>query len=88
VKSPYAGHLVGTVAPTTGPAYGTNVVWSSDTGFVTESAPRQSKKLNEEVVTLMVAHPKGDSLSGKFEMRPMTYRGHSVAGNLTAVRQH
>jgi hypothetical protein len=36
----------------------------------------------------MVAHPKGDSLSGKFEMRPMTYRGHSVAGNFTAVRQH
>lgn len=82
------GHLSGTVEPATGPAYETNVVWSSDTGFVTESAPHQSKELNEEVVTRMVAHLKGDSLSGKCEMRPMTYRGRSVAGNFTAAREH
>jgi len=50
--------------------------------------PHQSKELNEEVVTRMVAHVKGDSLSGRFEMRPMTYDGRSVAGNFTAARQH
>jgi hypothetical protein len=81
------GHLVGTLAPATGPAYETSVVWSSDTGFVAESAPHRSKELNEEVVTRMVAHLKGDSLSGKFEMRPMTYGGRSVAGNFAAARQ-
>jgi hypothetical protein len=81
------GHLVGAVAPTSGPAYETNVVWSSDTGFVTESAPHQSKELNEEVVTRMVAHLKADSLSGKFEMRPVTYGGRSVAGNFIATRE-
>lgn len=82
------GHLVGTVAPATGPTYETNLVWSSDTGFVAVSSPHQSKELDEAVVTRMVAHLKDDSLSGKFEMRPMTYRGRSEAGNFTAARQH
>jgi hypothetical protein len=86
-KTASDGHLAGTVEPAAGPAYETNVVWSSDTGFVTESAPHRSPELNEEVVTRMVAHLKGDSLSGKFEMRPMTYRGRSAAGNFTAARQ-
>jgi hypothetical protein len=81
------GHLSATVASDAGPAYQANVVWSSDTGFVTESAPHRSQELNEEVVTRMVAQLKGDSLSGKFEMRPMTYAGRSVAGTFAAARQ-
>jgi len=35
----------------------------------------------------MVAHLKGNSRSGKFEMRPMTYGGRSVAGTFAAARQ-
>jgi hypothetical protein len=81
------GHLSGTVTPAAGPAYQANVVWSSDTGFVSESAPHRSQELNEEVVTRIVAHLKGDSLSGKFEMRPTTYRGRSVEGTFAAARQ-
>jgi hypothetical protein len=81
------GHLSGTIDPAAGPAYQTQVVWSSDTAFVSESAPHQSKELKEEVVTRIAAHVSRDSLSGKFEMRPMTYRGRTVVGNFTAVRQ-
>jgi hypothetical protein len=81
------GHLSGTVDPAAGPAYMTRVVWSADTGFVSESAPHQSQELQEEVVTRIAAHLYPDSLSGKFEIRPMTFRGRSVTGNFTAVRQ-
>lgn len=81
------GQLTGKVASTTGQSYETKVVWSSDTGFVTESAPHKSGELNEEVVTRTVSHLKGDSLWGIFEMRPTSYRGRSVAGRFTAARQ-
>ena len=81
------GHLSGMVTSGSQPAYETNVVWSSDTGFVTESAPHRSGQLNEEVVTRSVAHFKGDSLVGTFEMRPMTYRGKSEHGTFSAARQ-
>lgn len=71
----------------TGRACQANVVCSSDTGFVTESAPHRSADLNEEVVTRMVSHIKGDSLWGQLGMRPMTYRGKSETGRFSATRQ-
>ncbi len=86
-KTAADGHLSGTITPAAGAPYETNVVWSSDTGFVTESAPHRSKELNEEVVSRMVGHLHGDSLSGQFELRPMTYGGRTVAGDFTAARQ-
>jgi hypothetical protein len=81
------GHLAGMVTASAQKPYETNVVWSSDTGFVTESAPHRSSELNEEVVTRSVAHFKGDSLVGTFELRPMTYRGKSETGKFSATRQ-
>lgn len=81
------GHLTGMVTAGSQAGYETNVVWSSDTGFVTESAPHRNSDLNEEVVTRSVAHLKGDSLWGTFEMRPMTYRGKSESGKFSAAKQ-
>jgi len=81
------GHLTATVNPAGGTAYETNVVWSSDTGFVTASAPHQSRELSEEVVTRTVSHLKGDSLWGKIEMRPTSYGGRTETGHYTATRQ-
>jgi hypothetical protein len=81
------GHLTARVDPAGGAPYETNVVWSSDTGFVTESAPHQSRELHEEIVTRTVSHLKGDSLWGKIEMRPTSYRGRTETGHYSATRQ-
>lgn len=81
------GELTGMVAPTSGQSYVTKVVWSSDTGFVTESAPHKSGELGEQVVTRTVSHLKGDSLWGTFELRPMSYKGRSEQGHFSAARQ-
>jgi hypothetical protein len=67
-----------------GSSYPVLVVWSSDTGFVTESAPHQSAGLKEQVVTRTVSHFKGDSLYGTFEARPMSYQGRTEQGHFSA----
>lgn len=67
-----------------GSSYPVRVVWSSDTGFVTESAPHQSMGLKEQVVTRTVSHFKGDSLYGTFEARPMSYQGRTEQGHFSA----
>src|SRR5262245_5211253 len=82
-----AGTLNGTVKMPNGPSYLTKVVWSSDTAFIAESAPHKSAELNEEVVTRMVSHFKGDSLTGTFEQRPMAYKGRTESGRFVAARQ-
>ena len=82
-----AGTLNGTVKMPSGPSYATRVVWSSDTAFIAESAPHRSAELNEQVVTRMVSHFKGDSLTGTFEQRPMAYKGRSESGRFVAARQ-
>ena len=81
------GVLDGTMTMPNGPSFATKVVWSSDTAFIAESAPHQSADLHEKVVTRMVSHFKGDSLSGTYELRPMTYRGRSESGRFVATRQ-
>jgi hypothetical protein len=83
-KKDTIGALTGRVSMPGGASYATRVVWSSDTGFITESAPHKSAALGEEVVTRTLSHFKGDSLSGTFEMRPMTYKGHSESGRFSA----
>ena len=75
--------LTGTITMD-GSSYPARVVWSSDTGFVTESAPHQSAALNEQVVTRTVSHFKGDSLYGTFEARPMSYKGRTEQGHFSA----
>jgi len=85
-KKDTTGALVGTVSMPGGSSYATRVVWSSDTGFITESAPHQSAKLGEQVVTRTLSHFKGDSLTGTFEMRPMSYKGHSQTGRFSASK--
>ena len=82
-----AGALSGSVKMPNGPSYATRVVWSSDTAFISESAPHRSADLNEEVVTRMVSHFKGDSLTGTFEQRPTSYKGRSASGRFVAARQ-
>jgi hypothetical protein len=82
-----AGAVTGTVKMPNGPSYATQVVWSSDTAFIAESAPHRSADLNEEVVTRMVSRFKGDSLTGTFEQRPMAYRGRTETGRFVAARQ-
>jgi hypothetical protein len=81
------GTLSGTVTMPKGPSYATKFVWSSDTAFISESAPHQSAELHEQVVTRMVSHFKGDSLSGTYELRPMSYRGRSESGRFVAARR-
>jgi hypothetical protein len=82
-KQDTAKALTGTVTMN-GSSYPVRVVWSSDTGFVTESAPHQSAALKEEVVTRTVSHFKGDSLYGTFEARPMSYKGTTEQGHFSA----
>jgi hypothetical protein len=82
-----AGAVTGTVKMPNGPSYATRVVWSSDTAFIAESAPHRSAELDEQVVTRMVSHFKGDSLTGTFEQRPMAYKGRSESGRFVASRQ-
>jgi hypothetical protein len=80
------GHLTGTVAMPGQPKYPVNVVWSSDTAFIYESAPHLSRELHEKVVTRSVVHFKGSELDGTFEARPMHYSGKTISGHFTATR--
>lgn len=83
-KKDTTGALVGTVSMPGAASYATRVVWSSDTGFITESAPHKSAALGEDVVTRTLSHFKGDSLWGTFQLRPMTYKGRSESGRFSA----
>jgi hypothetical protein len=80
------GEMTGRVALAHGPAYTTRVVWSSDTAFITESAPHKSPELKESVVTRTVTHFKGDSLVGQYELRPTSFTGHTLTGHFAAAR--
>lgn len=80
------GHLAGTVTVPGQPKYAVNVVWSSDTAFIYESAAHMSQLLHHKVVTRSVAHFKGEALQGTFEARPTTYEGKTTTGNFTATR--
>jgi hypothetical protein len=81
------GGMTGRVAQAHGPTYMTHVVWSSDTAFITESAPHKSSELKESVVTRTVTHFKGDSLVGQYELRPTNFTGHTLTGRFTAARK-
>jgi hypothetical protein len=83
-KKDSLGALTGTVAMADGSSWPTRVVWTSDTGFITESAPHRSAALGEKVVTRTLSHLTGDSLSGTFELRPMSYKGQSERGRFSA----
>ena len=79
------GHMTGTVA-VAGETYPVNVVWSSDTAFIAESAPHHSHVLHEMVVTRSEAHVKAGKLVGTFEARPTTYSGRTMKGSFEASR--
>ena len=81
------GGLDGKVSVAGEPAFPVQVVWTSDTAFILESAPHKSSDLHEQVVTRSVVHFKGDSLTGKFESRPMKYEGKTATGNFEVGRQ-
>jgi len=81
------GGLDGQVSVAGEPAFPVQVVWSSDTAFILESAPHQSAGLHEQVVTRSLVHFKGDSLTGRFESRPMKYEGKTATGNFEVGRQ-
>jgi hypothetical protein len=79
------GRMVGTMA-VVGEKYPVNVVWSSDTAFIAESAPHHSHVLREMVVTRSEAHFKAGKLVGTFEARPTTYSGRTMKGSFEAIR--
>jgi hypothetical protein len=81
------GGLDGQVSVAGEPAFPVQVVWSSDTAFILESAPHKSSGLHEQVVTRSLVHFKGDSLAGRFESRPMKYEGKTATGNFEVGRQ-
>lgn len=81
------GDIEGTVAVAGEPAFPVQVVWTSDTAFILESAPHQSGALHEQVVTRSLVHFKGDSLAGKFESRPMKYEGKTATGDFEVGRK-
>lgn len=81
------GALEGSVTVAGEPAVPVQVVWTSDTAFILESAPHKSSDLHERVVTRSLVYFKGDSLTGKFESRPMKYEGKTASGNFEVGRQ-
>jgi hypothetical protein len=82
------GHMTGTVALKGESKYPVNVVWSSDTAFIYESAPHESATLNEKVVTRTLARFKGDSLVGHYELRPAKgNKGRSLKGSFSVSKQ-
>jgi hypothetical protein len=80
------GHMTGTVVFANGLKYRANVVWSSDTAFIYESAPHQSPTLHETVVARSLVHLKAHALEGTFEARPTTYGGKTLTGSFNATR--
>lgn len=87
LKQADEGGLEGSVDVAGAPAFPVQVVWSSDTAFILESAPHKSPDLHEQVVTRSLVHFKGDSLTGKFESRPMRYEGKTATGKFEVGRQ-
>jgi hypothetical protein len=80
------GRLTGMVRSPGQPMYAVNVVWSSDTAFIYESAPHFSHALHEHVVTRGVVHLKGKMLEGRLDTRPTKYEGRTITGTFTATR--
>jgi hypothetical protein len=80
------GHMAGTIATAGETKYPVNVVWSSDTAFIYESAPHVSALLHERVVTRGTVHFAGNQLNGTFEARPTKYEGKTTTGTFTALR--
>jgi hypothetical protein len=58
----------------------------SDTSFVQELGPYHSLVAKRDVVTRAVGHPKGDSLTGTFEMRPPEGGAVILTGTFRAKR--
>ncbi|HEX5385522.1 MAG TPA: hypothetical protein VFW66_02350 [Gemmatimonadales bacterium] len=87
-KADSDGTMTGTIMPKGEPSYDVNVVWKSDTAFIYESAPHQSKSLDEPVVTRTLAQFKGDSLVGTYEMRPAHKdKPQSLKGRFALTKQ-
>lgn len=80
------GHMTGTVVPASGAKYPVNVVWSSDTAFIWESAPHKSPLLDRNVVTRSLVHFKAHALEGTFEARPTRYGGTTLTGDFSLTR--
>lgn len=80
------GHMTGTIARPGEAKYPVNVVWSSDTAFIYESAPHMSALFHEQVVTRATVHFDGSQLNGKFEARPTKSEGKTTGGSFTATR--
>jgi len=80
-------HLIGMIMPSGRPHYEVNVVWSSDTAFIYESAPHYSPMLHENVINRGLVHFKGNKLEGSVEARPTRYEGKTVKGTFSAARK-
>ncbi len=80
------GHVTGMVTVPGERKYPVNVVWTSDTAFIFESAPHLSRALHEQVVMRSLVHFKGDQLAGTFDARPTKYTGKTITGSFNAVR--
>ena len=80
------GGVEGTLSVRRQPSFPVNVVWTSDTAFIFESAPHPSNALDEQVVTRGVVHFKSDSLEGTFDARPTTYKGRTLTGSFMVGR--
>jgi hypothetical protein len=80
------GHMTGTVIAASGAKYPLKVVWSSDTAFISESAPHRSPILGTTVVTRSLIHFKAHALEGRFAARPTTSRGRTLTGHFSVTR--
>lgn len=80
------GHMTGTVVAASGAKYPLNLVWSSNTAFIWESAPHKSPVLGRSVVTRSLAQFKAHALEGTFEARPTTYSGRTLTGHFSVTR--
>lgn len=80
------GHVTGMVTVPGERKYPVNVVWTSDTAFIFESAPHLNRALHEQVVMHSLVHFKGDRLVGTFDARPTRYAGRTLTGTFKASR--
>jgi hypothetical protein len=78
--------MTGTVVAASGAKYPLNVVWSSDTAFIWESAPHKSPVLGTNVVTRSLVQFKAHALEGTFEARPTTYSGRTLTGHFSVTQ--
>jgi hypothetical protein len=79
------GSLVGTIAFHPGETYQVNVVSTTDSTIVYESAPHRSPTLKGQVVTRSEARLAGDSLTGTYEAHG-TKGGKVLRGHFSARR--